>query len=239
MQVQLNNSRQTLATELTTKKIRVYVADEQHVVRRGICLLLCQWPDIEVVGESGDGYEAVEDIGRLCPDVVIVDFSNPDLSGLACRKFVKLVSENTPSTAVIVLTSCDRERFLSETLEAGIQGFVLKKDELEDLVRAARIAASGGTYICPSMQGTLIGDYVRRGQVERNEDSYRLLTRREREVFPMLANANTNIEIAKTLFLSPSTVQTYRQRIMKKLELHNGMEIVRYAIKKGIVSLED
>lgn len=222
-----------------SENIRVYVADEQPLVRRGICLLLDQWPEIEVIGESSDGWSAVQETRNLLPDVVVVDYSASDLSGLTCQKFVKTINAETPSAFVIVVTSCDREMFLSEVLEAGAHGFVLKRDDMEDLIKAIKVVALGGTFICPSMQGKLIGEYVKRGRVDWNDDDYRLLTQREREVLPLLANANTNNEIAETLFLSPNTIQTYRQRIMKKLELHNGMAIVKYAIKKGIVSLDD
>ena len=220
-------------------RVRVFVADEQPIVRHGISIMLQRESEIEVVGETSDGWDAVERAQELKPDIVVVDFSDPNLAGIEAPKFISLVAERIPEVSFLIVTSCQRTEFLSDTLESGAKGYLLKSVEWEELGKVVRMVYLGGTFICPAMQAKLVGDYVKRGQREPGDDSYYSLTGREREVLPMLANALTNRQIAEKLYVSPNTVQTYRQRIMKKLDLHNGIDILKYALCKGIVSLDE
>ena len=220
-------------------RVRVFVADEQPIVRHGISIMLQRQAEIEVVGETSDSWDAVERTKELRPDVVVVDFSDPELAGIAAPEFISLVTERIPEVSFLVVTSCQRTDFLSDTLESGAKGYLLKSVDWEDLGKVVRMVYLGGTFICAAMQARLVGDYVKRGLRETGDDSYDSLTGREREVLPMLANALTNRQIAERLFVSPNTIQTYRQRIMKKLDLHNGIDILKYALGKGLVSLEE
>ncbi|MCH7786485.1 MAG: response regulator transcription factor [Chloroflexi bacterium] len=216
-------------------KIRVFLADAQPVVRSGIALLLQLEEDIEIVGESGDGREVIGSVRELLPDVLLMDI---DLSGIDGLDATRQISESVPAVSVLILTASEREDDLSQALKAGASGYMLKRANIEELVGAIRSVHSGETFIYPRMTTKLVADYVRRlhngnGQ----EDLYSMLSLREREVLPLLAEGHTNHEIGDLLFVSPYTVQTYRQRIMKKLNLHSGTELLRYALRKGIIKL--
>lgn len=216
-------------------KIRVFLADGQSVVRGGIALLLQLEADIEIVGETGDGYEVIGSVRELLPDVLLMDI---DLSGIDGLDATRQITESVPAVSVLILTASEREDHLSQALKAGASGYMLKRASIDELVGAIRSVHSGEMFIYPRMTAKLVADYVRRlhngnGQ----EDSYSLLSLREREVLPLLAEGHTNHEIGDLLFVSPYTVQTYRQRIMKKLNLHSGTELLRYALRKGIIKL--
>ena len=214
--------------------IRVVVADDQTIVRRGIVLLLQQESGIEVVGEAGDGWDAVECVQRLRPDVVLMDIEMPGLSGLDATK---RIPEAVSGVSLLMLTVYDREDYLFEALQAGAHGYLLKTANTEELVGAIRAVHSGEVFIHPRMATKLVDDLLRRIQSERSEDSYQRLSTREREVLPFLAESYTNQDIAEMLHLSPYTVQTYRQRIMRKLDLHSRTDLMKYALRRKIVSL--
>ena len=216
--------------------IRVVLADDQPIVRRGLTLLLQQEANIEVVGEASDGCEAIERVRRLLPDVVLMDIEMPGLSGLdATREIAQAV----PKVSVLILTIYDREDFLFQALQAGAMGFVLKTANVEELVGAIRTVNAGEIFIHPRMATKLVGEYLRRVRSSSGEDSYDRLSVREREVLPLLAESHTNQEIAGMLHLSPYTVPTYRQRIMRKLDLHNRTELLKYALRRRLINLED
>ncbi len=215
--------------------IRVLIADDQPVVRRGITLLLGEEADLEVVGEAGDGLQAVDSARRLRPDVVLMDIDMPSLSGLeATRQIVETLDD----VAVLILTVYDREDFLFQALQAGAMGFVLKTACVEELIGGIRTVKSGEVFIYPQMATKLVGDYVRRTHMHPGEEGYQKLSGRERQVLPLLAESYTNQEIASQLHLSPFTVQTYRQRIMRKLDLHSRTELLKYALRNRLISLE-
>lgn len=217
------------------RKIRVFLADAQPVVRSGIALLLQLEEDIEIVGESGDGREVIGSVRELLPDVLLMDI---DLSGIDGLDATRQISESVPAVSVLILTASEREDDLSQALKAGASGYMLKRANIEELVGAIRSVHSGETFIYPRMTTKLVADYVRRlNNGNGQQDLYSMLSLREREVLPLLAEGHTNHEIGDLLFVSPYTVQTYRQRIMKKLNLHSGTELLRYALRKGIIKL--
>ena len=219
----------------TDRAIRVFLADDHPVVRRGISLVISEQDDMQVVGEAEDGMAAVECIERLRPDVALMDIDMPNLSGIEATK---KISESNPEVAVLILTAYDREDLLFQALQAGAAGYALKTTNAEDLLAAVRTVNSGEVCISPVMATKLVGDYLKRSKSSDDPDTYRKLSSREREVLPLLAEGHTHHTIADLLHVSPYTVQTYRQRIMRKLDLHSGTELLRYALKKGLVSLE-
>lgn len=229
------NQTQRLIEKGVGSKIRVLLADDHTVVRGGIALLLQLEADIEIVGEAGDGHEVIGSVRELLPDVLLMDI---DLSGINGLDATRQITESVPGVSVLILTASEREDHLSQALKAGASGYMLKRASIEELVEAIRSVHSGKTSIYPRMATKLVTDYVRRLQNgNAQEDSYGMLSLREREVLPLLAEGHTNHEIGDLLFVSHYTVQTYRQRIMKKLDLHSGTELLRYALRKGIIKL--
>lgn len=230
----MNQTQQPVDIDVA-RKIRVFLADAQPVVRSGIALLLQLEEDIEIVGESGDGREVIGSVRELLPDVLLMDI---DLSGIDGLDATRQISESVPAVSVLILTASEREDDLSQALKAGASGYMLKRANIEELVGAIRSVHSGETFIYPRMTTKLVADYVRRlNNGNGQQDLYSMLSLREREVLPLLAEGHTNHEIGDLLFVSPYTVQTYRQRIMKKLNLHSGTELLRYALRKGIIKL--
>ena len=215
--------------------IRVFITNDQPIVRRGIALLLAREAGIDVVGEAGDGWETIESVQVLRPDVVLMDIDMPGMSGLDATK--KLVSSE-PKVPVLILTIHDREDLLFEAIRSGAFGCILKTANVEDLVGAIRTVHSGEVFIHPRMATMLVGDYLRRLNPDQSQDGYQRLSAREREVLPLIAESHTNHEIAEALHLSPYTVQTYRQRIMRKLDLHSRTELLKYALRRRLISLE-
>ena len=216
-------------------KIRILLADDQPIVRRGIALVLQQEEGIEVVGEASDGWEAIDCARRLVPDLVLMDIGMPKLSGLdAARR----IHETIPSVYVLILTVHDREDYLYEALEAGAQGYILKTADVDELVGAIRTVRRGEVFIYPQMATLLVGQYLRRGRSGRSDDPYERLSTREREVLPLLAESHTDQEIGDQLHLSPYTIQTYRQRIMRKLDLHSRTDLLKYALRRKLITLD-
>ena len=214
--------------------IRVFVADDQPIVRRGIMLVLAQEPGIEVVGEAGDGPTTIEQVQALSPHVVLMDIEMSGMSGLEATQHVV---ESSPDAAVLILTIHDSENYLFQALEAGAQGYILKTAGVDELLWAIKTVRAGEVFIYPRMATKLVSDYVRRGSTDPRDELHRTLSPRERQVLPMLAESHTNQEIAGILHLSPYTVQTYRQRIMKKLDLHSRTDLLKYALRAGLVKL--
>jgi DNA-binding NarL/FixJ family response regulator len=213
--------------------IRVMVADDHGVVRKGVRFLLQQESDIEVVAEAEDGREAVRLAAEKRPGVVIIDIAMPHLNGIdAAARIVK----SSPSTGVILLSMHSDEEFLIRALNAGAKGYLLKDSAETDLVRAVRAVAQGKTFFSPEIAQMLVEDYMRRLHQQGLQDSYGLLTEREREVLQLLAEGKSNKEAAAILGLSLHTVETHRTNFMQKLGLHNTAEIVMYAMRKRIIS---
>ena len=215
-------------------KVRLLVADDHPVVRAGLRMLLGTQPDMEVVGEAVDGATAVERALELRPDVVVMDITMRGTNGLAAtREIVKRI----PQTKVLILTMHDSEEYLRQTLEAGATGYVLKQAADTELAVAIRAVQRGEIYLYPAFTRVLLGDLTRSrdtdGQAQR--DSYELLSPREKEVLRMVALGHTNRKIADQLFLSVKTIETYRARVMEKLNLRTRAALVRYALLRGLL----
>lgn len=213
--------------------IKVLIADDHGIVRTGLRLLFERIPDMEVIGEAVDGRQAVTLAKQLEPDVVILDIAMPLLNGLeAAAQIVK----DDQRVGVIMLSMHTDESYILRALDSGVKGYLLKDRADEDMEQAVRSVASGKPYFSPTIAQTLLGDYVRLMRERSVQDSYGLLTEREREVLQLLAEGKSNKEAAGVLNLSPYTVETHRTNLMQKLGLHNTAEIVLYAVRKGVVA---
>ncbi|HUI82558.1 MAG TPA: response regulator transcription factor [Bryobacteraceae bacterium] len=209
------------------KPIRIILADDHAVVRQGFKMILGAQPDMEIVGEAGNGREAVELVEKLKPDVVVMDVAMPELNGIEATR---RVAASVPHTRVIALSMHKDSVYVREVLRAGARGYLLKDSDAGDLVSAVRAVAKGDGYLSPSVSNAVLDDY--RKHVT---DPIDLLTSREREVLQMLAEGKTNKEIATVLNLSVYTVDAHRGRIMEKLNLHSINELVRFAVRHGLV----
>ena len=215
-------------------KIRVVVVDDHTLIRQGIVGLLNSQPDIEVVGEAGDGHEALAAAIELAPDVLLMDISMPGMSGLAATAEVKA---RCPDVHVLILTIHDREDYLFQALRAGASGYVLKGADVQDLLAAVRSAYRGQVYLYPSIAGALVADHLRRARSGEDRATDGGLSDREREILQLIAQGKTTAQIAAELFLSPHTVQSHRDHIMAKLDLHSKAALIKYAITKGLIDL--
>jgi DNA-binding NarL/FixJ family response regulator len=214
-------------------KTRILVADDHGIVRKGLRFLLERQEDMEVVGEAADGREAVHLAGQLHPGVVVMDIAMPQLNGIDAAA---QILRSSPDTRVIILSMYADEEFLVRALTTGIRGYLLKDSAENDLVRAVRAAASGRCFFSPAIAQALAEDYVRQLQHKGLQDSYELLTQREKEILQLLAEGKSNKEVATVLNVSPYTVETHRTHLMQKLNLHNTAEIVLYAVRKKIIA---
>ncbi len=221
--------------EVKNAPIRIFLADDHAVVRRGIARIIEEEEDMEVVGQAGDGVSAVDGIKTLRPDVAIMDIGMPGLSGIeAAKQAVQAV----PTVRILILTVYDWDDFLFRALQAGAVGYVLKGADVDDLLRAIRTVHAGEVFVHPQMTTKLVGDYLSRLRSGEGQDEYAKLSAREREVLPLLADGRSNDDISAILSISPYTVQTYRQRVMQKLNLHSRSELLKYALRRGIIRLQ-
>ena len=209
------------------KKIRILLADDHAVVRQGFKMILGAQPDMEVVGEAANGREAVELAEQGKPDIVVMDVAMPELNGIEATR--RLLG-SLPHTRVVALSMHKDSVYVREVLRAGARGYLLKDSGAEDLVRAIRAVAGGESWLSPAVSNAVLDDYRRHVT-----DPIDLLTSREREVLQMLAEGKTNKEIAVILNLSVYTVDAHRGRIMEKLNLHSINELVRFAVRKGLI----
>ena len=213
--------------------MRILLADDHGIVRRGMKSLLETEPGIEVVGEASDGREALKLCESLKPDIAILDVSMPMLNGI---ETTAQAVKNWPDLKIIILSMYADESYVVRALSAGARAYLLKEATEEDLLPAVRAVAGGRSFFSPAISKILLNDYVRHLKQRGLEDSYDVLTDREKEVLQLLAEGKTNKEVAALLNLGISTVETHRLKLMQKLGLHNTAEIVLYAVRKGIIS---
>lgn len=213
-------------------KCRVLVADDHGVVRKGLRFLLEQQEDMEVVGEAGDGREAVRMAEELDPNIIVLDIAMPQLNGIDAAE---QILRRSPEAKIILLSMYADEEYLTRALTVGVRGYLIKDSAEIDLVRAVRAVAAGKSYFSPAVAKTLAEDYVRQLQSKGLQDTYDLLTSREKEILQLLAEGKSNKEVATVLDVSPYTVETHRMHMMQKLGLHNTAEIVLYAVRKKLI----
>lgn len=211
--------------------IRLLLVDDHAVVRSGLRMLLENERDVEIVGEASSASEAMEAALRLKPNVILMDIGLPDLSGIDATREIK---KRAPDVSVVALTIHEDEEYFFKMLEAGASGYVPKRAAPEELLTAIRAAGTGQVYLYPSLAKLLVRDYLDGGRAS-DEQSSSDLTDREQEVLSYLAEGDSNEEIATSLVISPKTVARHRENIMRKLNLHSRAELVRYAIRKGII----
>jgi two-component system, NarL family, response regulator NreC len=211
--------------------LRVLLADDHSIVRRGLRGLL-EAAGLAVIGEAGDGLEAVRLCEELRPDLLILDIGMPALSGIEVAARAQKLD---PAPGVIILSVHGDESYIMRALAAGARAYLLKSATDEDLIPAVRAVAAGKPFFSPAVTAVLVEDYVRRLQQRGLTDSYHLLTDREKEVLQLLAEGRSNKEVAVLLDLGLSTVETHRANLMQKLNLHNTAEIVLYAVRKGLI----
>lgn len=212
-------------------KIKILIVDDHAIMREGIRALLDLQEDIEVVGEACDGNEAIDKARELGPDVAIMDIAMPGMDGLEATRRMR---KKNPNLRVLVLTQYDNREYILSVIKAGASGYVPKRALSSELVTAIHAVHNGESFLYPSAASALIEDYLQHV----DEEPYDRLTQREREILKLIADGNTSREIADKLFISLKTVQGHRTKIMEKLNLHNRTELIKYAMRKGLASLE-
>ena len=216
------------------RTVRVLLADDHRMVREGIHKLVEQCRDVEVVGEAEDGFAAVRLAEELSPDVVVMDLSMPNQNGLDAARHIL---EKQPQVRIIVLSMHADRRFVLEALKAGAQGYLVKANAFEELLKAIATVSAGRTYLSPEISDVVVKEYVAQSTNAAAPTAFSVLTSREREVLQLVAEGMAMKEIGQRLDVSVKTIETHRQRIMEKLSLHSVAELTKYAIREGITSL--
>jgi two-component system response regulator NreC len=214
------------------KTIRILLADDHTVVRKGLRLLLEGQPGFDVVADAADGRSAVALSEQHVPDVVVMDVAMPGLNGIEAAR---QITAKLPQIAVVFLSMHSDEGYVLKALKSGARGYLLKDSAEQDLINAVVAVSEGKAFFSPAISKMLVEDYVRQMQDRHVEDSYELLTTREREVLQLLAEGRSNKDVAGVLNLSLYTVETHRSNILQKLHLHNQAELILYAIRKGVI----
>jgi len=216
-------------------RIRILLADDHRIVREGFRALLQAQADFEIVGETGDGLETVRLVEQHKPQVLVLDLMMPGLNGL---EVARQVTQRVPRTRIVVLSMHANEAYVLEALKNGACAYVLKDAGTAELVRAVREANAGRRYLSPPLSEPAIDNYIQRARTSDSLDLYDTLTNREREVLQLASEGHTNAEIATRLFISPRTVETHRANVMHKLGLRSQIDLVRYALQRGILPME-
>jgi DNA-binding NarL/FixJ family response regulator len=231
----------TDTAHLENEVIRVLLVDDHRILREGLRALLSEQAGLVVVGDASDGEEAVALVAESLPDVVVMDMVMPRMSGLEATALIRKLH---PEVRVLILSMYDDDEYVQRVIQAGASGYVLKGVAADDLVRAIREVHHGSSFLQPTIAAKLIEDYVRRVRGDRPpapeaaRDDDEPLTLREREILALIASGNTNQRIADLLDLSRKTVESHRTNIMKKLEAHDVTELVRYAIRTGLIPVD-
>lgn len=215
------------------KPIRILLADDHTVMRKGLRLLLESQPEFTIVAEASDGRQAIEQAEATQPDVAVVDIGMPQLNGIEAAQ---RITTALPRVAVVILSMHSDEGYVLRALKVGAKGYLLKDSAEGDLIEAIKAVHEGKTFFSPEISKMLVEDYIREIRTRGVEDSYDLLTVREREILQLLAERKSNKEIAQALNLSPYTVETHRRNLQEKLNLHSLGELILYAVRKGVIS---
>ncbi len=213
-------------------KIRIVLVDDHALMRDGIRALIDLQDDIEIVGEACEGQEAIDKAQELKPDVLIMDISMPEMDGLEATRRIK---KKNPSVKVLVLTQHDNREYILSTIKSGSDGYLPKRALGVELVSAIRAMHEGNSFLYPSATAALIEDYLLQAG---GKESYDRLSSREREILKLIADGHTSREIADMLFISLKTILNHRAKIMEKLDIHNRTELIKYAIRKGLASVD-
>ncbi len=217
-------------------KISVLLVEDHHVVRKGISYLLSLEEDIDIAGEAEDGNEGIKMAKELCPDVVILDITMPNLNGIDA---VRRIKRSVPNTKVIILTMHTREQYIRQALREGASGYLLKESTHKELVNAIKTVHKGDVALSPSISKFVFNEYVKQSDPKQEADSFELLTDRERQVLRLVAEGKTNKDIAKCLKISKSTVNIHRTNVMQKLDIHDTVGLVKYSIEKGVIVVDN
>jgi len=215
-------------------KIRVLVVDDHTIVRDGICALLRLAGDIEVVGEAANGREALEMVRKLMPDVMLIDIAMPNMNGLEATRHIR---KEFPRVRVLVLTQYDDKEHVFWAIEAGANGFISKTAASSDLASGIRSVHRGDSFLSPSAAKFLVEDYQTEANLRKEQDPYKQLSDREREILKLLAEGCTTREIADMLVISVKTVEGHKTNLMSKLDIHNRTDLVKYALRKGVITV--
>ncbi len=215
--------------------VRILIAEDHTIVRKGLCSILKNEKDIDVIGEAENGKEAIKQVEELTPDIVVMDISMPLLNGLDATRQIK---KRFPEVKVLILTVHSNEEYILEILKAGASGYLVKKAAPEELVSAIHAISRGNSFLSPSVSKSVIKKFLQVAGAEAGLEKSSLLTEREREVLQLIAEGHSTRKIAEMLFISVKTVEAHRSHIMEKLDLHNVADLTRYAIRTGIISLE-
>lgn len=214
-------------------RMRILLGDDHTLLRNGLRKILQDAGDWEIVGEAGDGRTAVQEALRLEPDLAILDIGMPGLNGIeATRQIVRRL----PDTRILILSMHANEAYIIQALQAGAKGYMLKDAADTELVRGVQAISQGKSFFSPAAAKVMLDDYVRRLTERGITDRYDSLSEREREIFQLIAEGNSNKEIAGVLSVSPATVDTHRAHILQKLDVHNTAELVLYAVRRGVIS---
>jgi len=215
------------------KKIKVLIVDDHTLVRDGIRSLLELVADIEVVGEAANGRKALEKVEQLLPDVVLMDLAMPIMGGLEATRRIR---KRFPGTKVLALTQYDDSDYVIPVIEAGASGFVTKMAAFSELASAIQTVYRGDSFLSPSAATAIVQEYQQKANVDGEKDPYHQLTDREREVLKLVVEGHTAREIADMLVISPKTVEWYKTGLMNKLNIHNKTDLIKFAIRKGIIA---
>ena len=215
------------------KAIRILLADDHNIMRRGLRLLLERQPGFEVVAEAADGREAADRAEATHPDIAVLDIAMPNMSGIEAAQRIRAL---LPQVAIVILSMHSDESYVLRALKAGAKGYLLKDSAESDLIEAIKAVSEGKAFFSPEISKILVEDYVRDMRKRGAEDSYELLTSREREILHLLAEGKSNKDIATLLDLSLYTVETHRRNLQDKLNLHSLAELILYAVRKGVIS---
>ncbi len=221
------------------RKVKIFLADDHSIVREGLSLILKSEHNYEIIGESGDGKESADLIEKLQPDIAVLDISMPTMTGIEVTRYLK---KYVPDIKIIILSRHDSDEYVNQLLEYGIDGYILKDDAGEDLIRAIEEVLKGNIYLSPRLATSLISDFISLKKTTFKSKSdlsspFQILSSREREVLKLIAEGKTNSDVGDILRISPKTAKCHRANIMNKLDIHKVNELVSYAIKNGFVEV--